>query len=56
MASSEFYSNGKYELKGEKLSLVSDSLIKYFEHLVKNYPIISIEDAWIEMIGLDGKI
>ncbi len=61
VASSEFYSNSKYELKGEKLSLVSDSLIKYFEHLIQNYPIISIEDAldendWIGWKNLTSSI
>lgn len=47
-ASTEFYSNGKYELHGEKLSLNSDQLIRYYETLVNEYPIISIEDAMAE--------
>ena len=45
VASSEFYSKNLYNLEGEKLKLTSDSLIKYYENLIRNYPIISIEDA-----------
>ena len=44
VAASEFYEDGKYNLKGENKVLSTDELIKYFEDLVKNYPIISIED------------
>ena len=44
VAASEFYENGKYNLKGENKILSTDELIKYFEDLVNNYPIISIED------------
>ena len=44
VAASEFYENGKYNLKGENKVLSTDELIKYFEELVKEYPIISIED------------
>jgi len=45
VASSEFYQNKRYKLKGENLELSSESLIKYYEKLLNNYPIISIEDA-----------
>ena len=45
IAASEFYSNKKYNLSGESLSLDSDGLIKYYGELIKSYPIISIEDA-----------
>lgn len=47
-ASTEFYKKGKYELKGEKKSLSSDQLIKYYEKLIKDYPIVSIEDPMSE--------
>lgn len=47
-ASSEFYKNGKYHLDGEGKILSSDELISYYEELVKNYPIFSIEDACAE--------
>lgn len=44
VAASEFYENGIYKLKGENKELTSDELINYFENLVNEYPIISIED------------
>jgi enolase len=47
-ASTEFFKNGKYELEGEKLSLSSDGLVKYYAELVANYPIVSIEDGMAE--------
>ena len=47
-ASTEFYSKGKYHLEGEGKTLDADGLIKYYEALVKNYPIVSIEDAMSE--------
>ena len=42
-AASEFYKDGKY--KFEKQLLNSDQLIAYYEQLIKEYPIFSIEDA-----------
>ena len=42
-AASEFYKDGKYHF--EKQLLNSDQLISYYEQLVKEYPIFSIEDA-----------
>lgn len=47
-ASTEFYKDGKYNLKGEGKILNSDELIKYYENLISNYPIVSIEDACAE--------
>jgi enolase len=47
-ASTEFYKNGKYHLEGEGKILSSDELVRYYEDLVKNYPIFSIEDAFAE--------
>lgn len=44
VAASEFYKDGKYELKGEGRSLTTDELIQFYEELVNKYPIISIED------------
>ena len=44
VAASEFYNNGKYELKGEGITLTTEELILYYEELVNKYPIISIED------------
>lgn len=47
-ASTEFYKNGKYDLEGENRILSSDELVRYYEELVNNYPIFSIEDACAE--------
>ncbi len=47
-ASTEFYKDGKYNLAGEGKILTSDQIIKYYEELVNNYPIFSIEDACAE--------
>ncbi len=44
VAASEFYQNGVYNLKGEGRTLTTDELINYYENLIKEYPIISIED------------
>jgi len=48
VASSEWYKDGKYLMpkKGKKTS--SEELIKYYEGLCKNYPLISIEDGLSE--------
>ncbi|MBF91926.1 MAG: phosphopyruvate hydratase [Rickettsiales bacterium] len=45
VAASEFYDDNKYNLSSESLQLNSQSLIKYYEDLTRNYPIISIEDG-----------
>ncbi len=47
-ASSEFFENGKYNLKGEDKVLTSKEMVDYYEGLVKKYPIISIEDGMAE--------
>ena len=47
-ASTEFYDNGQYNLKGEGKILNSDELIKYYQNLCDKYQIISIEDAMAE--------
>lgn len=44
-ASSEFYKDGKYELKSEGRSLSSEEMVDLYEKLVTTYPIISIEDG-----------
>ena len=48
VASTEFFKNKKYHLQGEKLILSSKELMNYYENLLKNYPIISIEDGLSE--------
>jgi len=47
-ASSEFYENGKYLLKGEGRTLTGDEIVDYYANLVDKYPIISIEDGCAE--------
>ena len=57
VASTEFYKNNKYELKGEGKTLTSNDMVSYIENLSKNFPIYSIEDGiseddwdgWIEL-------
>ncbi|MCL4138705.1 UNVERIFIED_CONTAM: hypothetical protein GTU68_040211 [Idotea baltica] len=47
-AATEFYKDGKYELKGEGKSLSSDEMAAYYADLCQRYPIISIEDGMSE--------
>ncbi|GAK32903.1 MULTISPECIES: phosphopyruvate hydratase [Iodidimonas] len=47
-ASTEFYKDGKYVLAGEGKTLGSDELVAYWEKLVTDYPIVSIEDGMAE--------
>ena len=47
-ASTEFYENGKYNLAGEGRVLGADEMVRLYEDLVSNYPIISIEDGMAE--------
>ncbi len=47
-AATEFYKDGKYELKRDGKSLTSEELIAYYADLVSRYPIISIEDGLAE--------
>ncbi len=48
VASSEFYKDGKYELKNEGKSLTSDEMIDYVQNLVDNNPLVSVEDGLAE--------
>ena len=48
VASSEFYENGKYNLKGEGKSFDNKEMTDFLEEWVKKYPIISIEDGMVE--------
>ncbi len=47
-AATEYYKDGKYVLSGEKISLTSEENAEYLAALVKDYPIISIEDGMSE--------
>ncbi|MCX5614032.1 phosphopyruvate hydratase [Bombella saccharophila] len=47
-ASTEFYKNGRYEMKGEGKSFSSSEMVDYLEGLTKKFPIVSIEDGLAE--------
>lgn len=47
-ASTEFFEKGKYHLATEKRSLSSSEMVEFYEKLVNNYPIVSIEDGLAE--------
>ncbi len=47
-ASTEFFKDGKYNMEGEGKVLDHEGMIKYYEELVNNYPIRSIEDGLAE--------
>ena len=57
VASTEFFVENKYELKGEGKTLTSEEMVKYLEDLSNHFPIYSIEDGmseddwdgWIEL-------
>ncbi|QGX98228.1 phosphopyruvate hydratase [Roseovarius faecimaris] len=64
-AATEYFKDGKYVLAGEGKTLSSDENVAYLEALVKDYPIISIEDGmseddwdgWIALTeALGGKV
>ena len=50
VASNELYSNGTYTLEGEKgqPKFSSKEMVGYYEKLLKDYPIVSIEDGLSE--------
>jgi enolase len=47
-AATEFYKDGKYELKRDGRSLSSPEMVAYYTELVAKYPIVSIEDGLAE--------
>ncbi len=47
-ASSEFYKDGKYVLKGEGKTLSKEEMVEYYADLVEKYPIAFIEDGMAE--------
>ena len=46
VAASEFYNNGTYHLEGKEIT--SNELVEYYKELIRDYPIISIEDGIAE--------
>ena len=47
-AASEFYTDGKYTLKGEGRSLDAPALVALYSDWITRYPIVSIEDGMAE--------
>ena len=47
-ASSEYFSQGVYNMSGEKIIINSNEKVLFLKRLVENYPIISIEDGMSE--------
>ena len=47
-ASSEFYENGKYEMKGEGKSYTNKEMVEFYKDLCNRFPIFSIEDGLAE--------
>lgn len=47
-ASSEFYVNGKYEMKGEGKSYTNAQMVEFYKDLCERFPIFSIEDGMAE--------
>ncbi len=47
-ASSEFFEEGRYQLRTEKRTCSSEEMVEYYEKLIKAYPICSIEDGLAE--------
>ena len=47
-ASSEFYEDGKYEMKGEGKSYTNAQMVEYYKGLCDKFPIFSIEDGMAE--------
>jgi enolase len=47
-AASEFYKDGKYDLKSENRILDSSEMVSLYENWVQKYPIFSIEDGLAE--------
>jgi enolase len=47
-AASEFYEDGRYNLRTEKRTCSSEEMVDYFQKLIDTYPICSIEDGLAE--------
>lgn len=48
VAATELYQDGVYHLAGEGLKKTSDEMIEYYEGLIAQFPIVSIEDGLAE--------
>lgn len=61
VASSEFYHDGIYDMKVEGKQLNSDQMIEFIDGLVRNNPIVSVEDGlaeedWDNWAKLEAKL
>jgi enolase len=62
-AASEFYEDGKYNLKVENRILTAEELIAYYESWLEKYPIVTYEDMlheddwdnWVKMLPITDK-
>jgi enolase len=60
VAATEFFKDGAYQFEGRAHS--SDEMVAYYEQLVRDYPLVSIEDplsedewdAWSQLVGTVG--
>ncbi len=48
VAASEFYENGVYTMKAEGRTLTAGEMVDYIEALVRDFPILSVEDGLAE--------
>jgi len=46
VAASEFFTKGSYQFEGKKIT--NNEMIKYYERIITNYPVLSIEDGLSE--------
>ena len=44
-ASSEFFQNNRYALKADQKRLTREQMVEYYEKLVRDFPVISLEDG-----------
>jgi len=44
-ASSEFFEDGRYQLRTEDRQLSPDEMVAYYQQLVENYPLVLLEDG-----------
>lgn len=47
-ASSEFFKEGKYQLRTENRAITSAEMVQYYEEIVRNYPVVLLEDGLAE--------
>lgn len=60
-ASTEFFEQGNYELKGEGRTLSGSEMVAFYDDWTRRYPIVSIEDGlaeddWTTWVALEAEI